>query len=80
MAKVKGTVKWFNPDKGFGFLSTEEGGKDVFVNFHSIEVKGHKRLVKGQQVSFEIEEDQKGLHAINVQLSGPHGSGGGLDD
>ena len=80
MAKVKGTVKWFNADKGFGFLSTEEDSKDVFVHFRSIQAEGYKTLVEGQQVSFEIEEDQKGLHAINVQLAGPHGSGGGLDD
>ena len=80
MSKVKGTVKWFNQDKGFGFLSTDDDSKDVFVHFRAIESEGFKTLVEGQQVSFEIEEDQKGLHAINVKLAGPHGSGGGLDD
>lgn len=63
---VTGTVKWFNNDKGFGFLSPSDGGKDVFVHFRSIKSDGFKSLVEGQQVQFTVEQGQKGPQAADV--------------
>jgi CspA family cold shock protein len=60
-----GTVKWFNEEKGFGFISQEDGGADVFVHFRAI-ADGSKSLGEGQKVSFEVEQGQKGLQAANV--------------
>ncbi|MGB0214808.1 MAG: transcription antiterminator/RNA stability regulator CspE [Alteromonas oceani] len=65
-APVNGVVKWFNDDKGFGFLTPNDGGKDVFVHFRSIASEGFKSLVEGQQVQFIIEQGQKGPQASNV--------------
>jgi CspA family cold shock protein len=67
MSKVTGTVKWFNAEKGYGFLTQDNGGKDVFVHFRAILAEGYKTLPEGQRVEFEIEEGQKGLQAANVQ-------------
>jgi CspA family cold shock protein len=64
-----GTVKWFNEEKGFGFIAQANGGADVFVHFRAIQGKGFKKLVEGQQVSFEIEQGQKGLQAANVVVA-----------
>jgi CspA family cold shock protein len=61
-----GTVKWFNERKGFGFISQEDG-PDVFVHFSAIDGSGFKTLNEGEAVEFEIEEDTKGLKAVNVQ-------------
>lgn len=66
MSKTTGTVKWFNPDKGFGFITQENGGEDVFVHFNAIVSSGYKSLDEGQRVSFEVERGQKGLQAANV--------------
>ena len=63
---MQGTVKWFNAQKGYGFLSTPEG-KDVFVHFSAIQnEEGYKTLNEGQAVEFEIKEGDKGPQAINV--------------
>jgi CspA family cold shock protein len=64
--KVNGTVKWFNEEKGFGFLAQENGGADVCVHFRAIASEGFKTLTEGQKVSFEVEQGQKGLQAANV--------------
>ncbi|HWL24456.1 MAG TPA: cold-shock protein [Ureibacillus sp.] len=61
-----GTVKWFNSEKGFGFIE-REGGEDVFVHFSSIQGEGFKSLEEGQSVTFEIEDGQRGPQAKNVQ-------------
>ena len=60
-----GTVKWFNAEKGYGFIS-QESGDDVFVHFSAIPGKGFKTLEEGQSVSFEIEEGPRGKQASNV--------------
>lgn len=60
-----GTVKWFNAEKGYGFIS-QESGDDVFVHFFAIQGKGFKTLEEGQSVSFEIEEGPRGKQASNV--------------
>ncbi|HEY5596012.1 MAG TPA: cold-shock protein [Candidatus Bipolaricaulota bacterium] len=62
----KGTVKWFNDSKGYGFISQENGGEDVFVHFSGIAAEGYKTLREGQAVEFEIQKDAKGLRAVNV--------------
>jgi CspA family cold shock protein len=63
---VKGTVKWFNERKGFGFLSQDDG-EDVFVHYSSIEGSGFKNLTEGQAVEFEVQTGPKGLQAVNVR-------------
>ncbi|PED31455.1 MULTISPECIES: cold-shock protein, partial [Bacillus cereus group] len=59
-------VKWFNAEKGFGFIE-REGGEDVFVHFSAIQIDGYKSLDEGQSVTFEVEQGQRGLQATNVQ-------------
>jgi CspA family cold shock protein len=62
-----GTVKWFNDAKGFGFITPENGGADLFVHFRSIQGSGFKSLQEGQKVSFKVVQGQKGLQADEVQ-------------
>ena len=62
----KGTVKWFNSTKGFGFITNEADGKDVFVHFTGIAGTGYKSLEDGQNVTFDMEEGNRGLQAVNV--------------
>ncbi|MDD4726063.1 MAG: cold-shock protein [Tissierellia bacterium] len=64
---MKGTVKWFNAEKGFGFITTEEGN-DVFAHFSQIQKEGFKTLEEGQEVEFNVIEGQKGLQAENIVL------------
>jgi len=61
-----GTVKWFNDSKGFGFITPENGGKDVFVHFSAIQGGGFKSLAEGQRVQFDITDGPKGPQASNV--------------
>jgi cold shock protein len=61
----KGTVKWFNGSKGYGFITRESGG-DVFVHFNAIQGNGYKTLEQGDQVQFEVTQGQKGPQAENV--------------
>ena len=66
---MNGTVKWFNAEKGYGFISNDEGGEDVFVHFSAIQADGFKTLEEGQKVTFETEPDPrgaKGVRATNV--------------
>ena len=70
MALVNGTVKWFNEEKGYGFIQKAEGGSDVFVHFRQINMEGHRTLKEGQKVTFEIGEGQKGPQAENVTVIG----------
>ena len=65
----KGTVKWFNAEKGYGYISNDEGGEDVFVHFSAIQTDGYRTLEEGQKVEFEEEMDErKGkLRAVNVK-------------
>lgn len=62
----KGTVKWFDNSKGYGFVTRENGGKDVFVHHSAIQGTGYKSLDEGQQVEFEVTQGQKGDQAVNV--------------
>lgn len=62
---AQGTVKWFNAEKGFGFIS-QENGSDVFAHFSEIQANGFKSLEEGQKVEFDIEEGQRGPQATNI--------------
>jgi cold shock protein len=62
-----GTVKWFNNDKGFGFITPDEGGKDLFVHHSAIQGSGFRSLADGARVTFESEDGPKGPKAVNVQ-------------
>lgn len=63
-----GTVKWFNSEKGFGFIE-REGGEDVFVHFSAIQSDGYKSLEEGQRVEFDIEQGERGPQAANVSIA-----------
>ena len=65
-----GTVKWFNGEKGYGFITPADGSEDVFVHFSSIEGTGYKSLDEGAKVEFETEPGQKGLQATGVKVVG----------
>ena len=63
-----GTVKWFNDAKGFGFITPQDGSKDLFVHHSAIQASGFKSLSEGQQVEFEVEQGQKGPAAVRVHV------------
>ena len=63
---AQGTVKWFNAEKGFGFIEQADGGKDVFAHYSAISGNGYKELVEGETVTFDIEQGQKGPQAANI--------------
>jgi len=61
-----GVVKFFNATKGFGFISPEDGGKDIFVHVSAVEASGMRSLIDGQRVSFDVQADKKGPKAVNL--------------
>ena len=67
---ASGTVKWFNAEKGYGFITPDEGGKDLFVHFSAIQGSGYRSLDEGAKVEFEAQEGEKGPQAANVSVVG----------
>lgn len=63
---ARGTVKWFNNAKGFGFICPDEGGDDIFAHYSTIDMEGYRTLKAGQPVEFEVEEGPKGMHALAI--------------
>ncbi|WP_042433450.1 cold-shock protein [Streptacidiphilus anmyonensis] len=63
---AQGTVKWFNAEKGFGFIEQDGGGPDVFAHYSAISGNGYRELVEGESVSFDVEQGQKGPQAANI--------------
>jgi CspA family cold shock protein len=64
-----GTVKWFNDSKGFGFISQDNGGEDLFAHFSAIQSNGFKSLTEGQRVTFDVTQGQKGKQASNIRIA-----------
>jgi CspA family cold shock protein len=67
MSSTTGTVKWFNDEKGFGFIAPEDGGKDLFAHHTAIQMNGFKTLKEGQRVEFEVRQGPKGPQAANIK-------------
>jgi len=65
---AQGTVKWFNGEKGFGFIAVDGGGADVFVHYSAIDAGGYRSLDEGQRVEFDVEQGNKGPQATNVRV------------
>ncbi|MBI3975599.1 MAG: transcription antiterminator/RNA stability regulator CspE [bacterium] len=65
---ARGTVKWFNPEKGYGFITPDDGGKDLFVHHSAIQAEGFRSLNEGEKVEFEVTQGQKGPQAVNVKV------------
>jgi CspA family cold shock protein len=65
---AQGTVKWFNSEKGFGFITQDDGQPDVFVHFSAIQSSGYKTLEENAKVEYEVTQGQKGLQAENVRV------------
>ncbi|BAL80480.1 cold-shock protein [Caldisericum exile] len=68
MERFKGTVKWFNAQKGFGFIVPDNGSKDLFVHYSSIKANGFRSLKEGDKVEYEVERTDKGEKAVNVTI------------
>ncbi|WP_026555067.1 MULTISPECIES: cold-shock protein [Micrococcaceae] len=66
---AKGTVKWFNAEKGFGFIAPEDGSADVFAHYSAINAGGYRSLEENQVVTFETEQGPKGPQAVNIQVA-----------
>ncbi|GAA1863225.1 cold-shock protein [Myceligenerans crystallogenes] len=64
-----GTVKWFNAEKGFGFIAPEEGGSDVFAHYSAIQTNGYRTLEENQRVEFDVKQGPKGLQAENIRIA-----------
>ncbi len=64
---MRGTVKWFNAAKGFGFISPSDGGDDVFAHYSAIDMEGYKTLTEGQEVEYELEQGPKGPKATHIK-------------
>ncbi|WP_324006566.1 cold-shock protein [Pasteurella multocida] len=67
MSKLNGTVKWFNSDKGFGFITQADGGKDLFVHFSGIIGSNYRTLNEGDRVEYSVQDSQRGPSAIDVK-------------
>jgi CspA family cold shock protein len=65
---AQGTVKWFNAEKGFGFIKPDDGGQDLFVHHSAIQMRGFRALQENQRVTFDVGQGQKGPQAVNVNL------------
>ena len=65
---VNGTVKWFNTNKGYGFIEPDDGGKDVFIHISAVEKSGLKTLLENQKITFEINQDKGRLSAANIKI------------
>ena len=66
--KVSGTVKWFNTNKGYGFIEPDDGGKDVFIHLSAVEKSGLKTLLENQKITFEINQDKGRSSAANIKI------------
>jgi cold shock protein len=65
---MQGTVKWFNPQKGFGFIQPDNGGKDVFVHISAVEAAGIRSLPDGQKISYDLQEERGRTSAVNLKI------------
>ncbi|WP_438484353.1 cold-shock protein [Streptomyces sp. S186] len=65
---ASGTVKWFNSEKGFGFIAQDDGGADVFAHYSNIDATGYRELLEGQKVTFEVTQGQKGPQAEKIKV------------